>query len=542
MAEARRFPMWLRLLLALSGTAYTAELMQTSSKLYFLITVLLSLFLHMILLTGTSLPNILFSCTSLPRQTVAALLSISAVYVAKKTFYTSASLWLDKLTVRLSLPDIFPSCFPWLLALAALPMAFGYFLWFTDCVFTIGKRLWQESDFIEHMYILGAGLLFAVIIVLAYQCTQAFFGAHVDGKWFNFDLIYSADSGYLVKQDVYRNVGAGQNDLRQPLFGVFAMPFAQAAWLVSQLLFFLPSAYLTVRQITQVLLFLISLVLVSRMLMLHGAEKALFLGLMTLSFPTLIFSLLAEQYLMAVFYLILMLYLHRDPLYGKLGFVAATGSLLTSGIWFPILGDHSKLREFLKDTIQLGGIFCIVVVLSGRLSTVLELPSYISWYGYYTGATVPALQRLMQFVNLVGGTLLAPSSGADTTSYSHATWQLLPVTDWSLVGICVFLIAWIGMITTRRDRFSQFCGGWMAFSIVLLAFIGWGTVDNGLMLYGLYFSWAYVAMVFRFFDQIPLRPLKLSLLSLLILLVGLYNLQTLCHILVFATEYFPALG
>ncbi len=546
MEQMNQFSIWIRLAATCSGTAYTVLLMQTTSKYSFLITAIMALGALLFFVLKTPFLEKIFAPRGWGLWALAGALAVSAVYTAKSTFFTNCWTWMYKLVTILGLPheELVIRCIPWLVALAALPMAFGYFLWFVNFIRGMALRLWRESDFTERFFFLGAGLLFAMMIVFTYMCTEAFYGAHINGNWFNFDLIYSADSGYLVHQDVYRNVGAEQNDLRQPLFGVFAMPFAQAAWLLSKLLFFLPECYITIWQIFQTLLFLVSVVLLSRMLELQGAEKALFLMILCLCYPTLIFILTAEQYLMAVFYLILMLYLEREPVGKGLGYIAATGSLLTSGIWFPTVTWDRNFKKFIQKTLTLCGAFFAVTILSGRLTTFLDIPTYIEGYGYYTGADVPLLSKLMQYVNFAGACLVAPPSGVDFTTYRHVSWQMLPVTSWSKIGVAVMIAALGGVIVSRRKRFTKICAVWLVFSFLLLGLMGWGTIDNGLMLYSLYFGWAFVAMVFRFIDWLfnRLRPFKLAVLMGLTLLLGICNVYALREVLVFGTQFFPALG
>lgn len=538
-------PLWVRLLLALSGTAYSVLLMQTASKLSFTVTGILCLFLLLILCLKTAFLQKIFAEHSWVECLVAGALTLSALYTAKSTFFSTCYSWMRKLLIFLGMPhiDILLRLAPWGMALLALPMAFGYFLWFVGFFAEQGKRFWRDVDFTEKLFLLGAGILFSILIVFTFFCTQAFYGAHVNGSWFNFDLIYSADSGYLVHQDVFRNVGAEQNDLRQPLFGVFAMPFAQGAFLLSKVLFFLPNAYVTVLQIMEVLLFLVAAILIARMMKLRGASKALFLVLLSVSFPVLIFSLTAEQYLFAVFYLVWMIYLCDEPLGGSVGYIAATGSMLTTGIFFPLITWHKKFGTFVKRTLLLCGAFFAVMILSGRLTTFLDIPTYIGEYGYYTGADVALKQKLMQYVNFAGSLLVAPASRVDFETYRHVSWQMVPVTAWRPLGFAVFLAAAGGVFVGRKERFSQVCGVWIAFSLLLLGLIGWGTIDNGLMLYSLYFGWAFVAMIFQLLDRLPCRwqGVRTAMLLALILTVGIQNVTVLRSILVFATQYFPAL-
>lgn len=535
-----------RVLLALSGTAYTVLLMQTESKLSFLITGLLALALMLVLTLKTSFLEKLFSVEGRSVWLISAVLCLSAVYTAKSTFFSCCYSWMNRLMDLTGLPfrDTVIRLIPWAVALAATPMAFGYFLWFSGLVRDLARRFWRESDFTERLFILGAWCLFSMLILMTYLCTQAFYGAYVNGVRYNFDLIYSSDSGYLVQQDVFRNVGAEQNDLRQPLFGLFAMPFCQAAYLLSRVLFFIPNGYVTISQLMQLLLFLVALVLLSRMMGLHGAEKALFLGLCCVSYPVLIFSLTAEQYLFAVSYLILLLYLQKEPVTQSTAYIAATGSLLTSGIWFPLVTWDRDLRQFIKKTLLLCGAFFGVTILSGRLTTFLDIPSYIEGYGYYAGGNVSALSKLLQYVNFAGACLLAPLSGVDLTTYRHISWQMLPVTGWSIAGVLVILLALCGILVSRKERFTKLCAVWLGFSFLLLGLVGWGTIDNGLMLYSLYFGWAFVSMIFRLVCHVlrRARPVKVFVLLALILGVGIYNVYALRAVLVFGTQFFPTLG
>ena len=537
---------WVRLLMVLSGGALTVLLMMTDSKLSFAVTGVLALGLTGVLVFRKNLLEKLFEPRPWYLWLLAAILCLSQLYTAKSTFYSCCYGWMDKLFTLLHLPmkSLLLRLAPWAVALMALPMTLGYFAWFLKLMGSLGRRFFRESDFSERLFLLSAWCILTMMLVFTYLCTQAFYGAHINGGWFNFDLIYSADSGYLVHQDVYRNIGAEQNDLRQPLFGLFAAPFCQAAWLISRVLFFLPNSYVTVSQSIQIFLFLIALVLLARMMELKGPEKALFLVLMLVCFPTLIFALTAEQYLFAVFWLILLIYLQKAPVAQSTAFIAATGSLLTSGVLFPLVTWDRDFKAFVKKTMILCGAFFGVMILSGRLTTFLDIPSYIAGYGYYTGVDVAFRQKLMQYVNFAGACLLAPKSGVDFTTYSHISWQMLPVTGWSPVGIVVILLTIAGIAATWNKRLTKISAAWLGFSFLLLGLVGWGTIDNGLMLYSLYFGWAFTAMIFGLLDRVLDRaePVKLAVMLLLVLGVGVYNVFALKEVLVFSTQFFPAMG
>ncbi len=199
-----------RLGLCLSGWGCTLLLIMTSSKLSFAVTGLLSLILLGVLCYKTKFIEEIFQETHWGLCALAGILALCEVYRAKSTFFSTCGSWMGKLFSHLHLPTGLIRLIPWLLALVALPMMFGYLLWFVRFLWKHAKSFWHTSDFTERMFLLSAGIVFTILIVFTYLCTQAFYGAHLNGAWYNFDLIYSADSGYLVNTDVFRNSGADQ--------------------------------------------------------------------------------------------------------------------------------------------------------------------------------------------------------------------------------------------------------------------------------------------------------------------------------------------
>ena len=217
--------------------------------------------------------------------------------------------------------------------------------------------------------------------------------------------------------------------------------------------------------------------------------------------------------------------------------------MLTSGIFFPLITWDHSFKQFVLRTLKLCGAFFAVMILSGQLTAFLDIPSYIEGYGYYTGVDVSLHDKLMQYVNFVGSTLAAPASHVDFDSYRHVSWQMMPVTHWRLTGLGVLALSLGGVAVKPKARFSRICLAWMAFSLLLLGIVGWGTIDNGLMLYTLYFGWAFLAMVFQLLDYVFSRRkvLEIALILMMILVVGLKNVNALKAALVFATQFFPAL-
>ena len=95
----------------------------------------------------------------------------------------------------------------------------------------------------------------------------------------------------------------------------------------------------------------------------------------------------------------------------------------------------------------------------------------------------------------------------------------------------------------RKKRSSAIAAGWVAFSLVVLVGIGWGCAENGLILYSLYFGWAFIVLAFQLLEYVAdhlgcelLIP-ALCLLSSVVMLA--VNVRAIRQMLRFAMEYYP---
>jgi len=109
------------------------------------------------------------------------------------------------------------------------------------------------------------GVVLLGITVVAFSVSEAFYGTNI-----NYDIIYTSDSPNLVKGKVFVHLMHPENDLRQPLFALFAAPFSGISYLVGRLIHapaFLSAILVNLCQI--VLLMISSLILASMLKILN---------------------------------------------------------------------------------------------------------------------------------------------------------------------------------------------------------------------------------------------------------------------------------
>ena len=431
-----------------------------------------------------------------------------------------------------------------LAGLVAVAALFVYLYWFLGWFYQRMQAVLKKTDSVERWFFLAAFALCVVGILLAFSQTSVFSSpnASADNVWKKVDILYTSDTSSLTEQNVFLNVAASENDIRQPLFGVFAAPFALGASLVSRLLQ-LPVAYLPLLQILQAALLLVSLVLIVRMLGFSGGVKSLSLVLLFVLYPTLLFLLNMEQYIFSVFWLILLvwLFVSGETKGRDVSWIAATGSILISGVSI-VLVPHGKSWKERFQSIALAVLwFALIALLFGRAAMVMTTAANLQFLLQFAGDKLPFVARLMQYVRFAASCFVAPAAQMLRFDNGVAAYEQLEVTSWSIGGFAVLAAAVAGFLLNRKSVFARICAAWVACSFLLLCLLGWGTSENGLVLYTLYFGWAFVSLILLLIDRLfrTVRPLQVGLLGAGILALAYANALGIADIIRFGLQYYP---
>ena len=429
-----------------------------------------------------------------------------------------------------------------------LPALFVYAYWF---VRWFAKQICHTVHLMtraDRVYLWVFGLMLTGLLMIAFQSSNAFYEAQVGEE--PFDILYTSDSGVLFQQNVYGQINAIENDLRQPLFGLFTLPFAAVAMRLAQLMPAATTLYPTLMGVLQLWLILWSVVLLRQMLGLQGAQGCIFLVLTTALYPTLLFSLMLEQYAFAVLWLLLLVHAHltgtedRDLLY-----TAAAGSLLTSAVLLPLVPTQPWGKAYAKQLLRAMGVFVGVLILSGRFGGVLNAATSLRWLaGQFITQTQDTFSvahalpdRLLQYTHFVAACFVAPATIIETARHGYITWQLAPVTAINLLGSLLLVLAGVGFALNRKNRLAQISMGWIVFSFLLLAVVGWGAKENGMTLYTYYFAWAFVCLLVLGVEKLLNKwaTLRIGVYGCAAIALLVINIQGITRLINFALEHYP---
>ena len=430
-----------------------------------------------------------------------------------------------------------------LFVILSIPFLYFFILQFWNNIIKIIKENKIFKDIKKLEWIIYSILLIISILYMAFAFSksQAFYGTNYD-----YDIIYTSDSTTLIKDNSYLSLTHPENDIRQPLFAVFSAPFVSIIYLITYFLKTSMTVQTILINIIQILLLFITNFLLTKILNLNSTKRICFMVLSSFTYTQLLFTLVMEQYIIAYFWLILCIFLIvNKKSNNSFALIGASGTLLTTMILFPLMSNKSPIKQFklwfidmFKHALNFIGLFLLFC----RFDIIVTLVSRLTFLSSFTGKYISLTNRIYQYTEFIKNCFIAPNASTSNI-YEHISWQLNPITKVSTIGIIILLIVIISVFINRKNKSSLLAAGWIVFSIIMLLILGWGTQENGLILYSLYFGWAYFVLIFQLIEKIEnklkvkfLIPLTTIITSILLLII---NVPAIIELIKFAITNYP---
>ena len=423
--------------------------------------------------------------------------------------------------------------------LACYP-AIGLLIYFvlTKCIPYVIDFVRSLDGFERNYLIVMAGAA-AVVIPFLYLHTTVWYHAVWEDMPQFYDVIYTTDSTEIYMTDSFTKILTGPNDIRQPLFGLFALPAGICGKLVAAVFFFVPDSYAIAMGVIQQILLSVSMVILMRILKLEGTERIWFLLPTGCSYAYLLYGLLLEQYVIAYFYVILVLYVYQKSDRLNFAYFGAVSTLLTSGVLFPLISKGREWKKWLGDRVKCLLIYLQIVILCGQLPQFLNIREEIAELMIFSGNKVTWTDKWIQFTHFLSGMFWAPD-GVIKVPYGPC-YRIAEQTAVSYVGLAILACALCGFALSYREWISRVAVLWVAFSVIILFAVGWGTSENGLILYALYFAWAYLILLYQFLKNVFRKPALLrAILCIAALMMAMRNVYELIQIYRFGIGNYPA--
>ncbi len=464
--------------------------------------------------------------------------SIISLFVEKSflLYVPNAKMRLAKFTLDFFNISINDNKIILFLVLLTLPALIEIIYIFIKKIGTKAIKGFNQMDRVGKKLILTVTLLGFIFTYILYGSSLVFFNPYA-----LYDVIYTSDNGLLFNENVYMNFNMSENDIRQPLFGVFAMPFAVIAYILGELFFFIPNGYAIFLNTIQIFVLACTIYMITKMLNLDKNNKIMFLAFTFSTYPMIIFSFVMEQYIFAFFYLILTIYIyHFKLLKTNYAYVGAMGTLITSGILFPLTSKYDKFKNWIKNIFKCFIAFMVVAILTGQFTTIVNGFSSIgTLLNKFSGEKLEFLDKLKQFLYFVQSIFIAPRGRSLLYGGVIPLYHLYKVDFISVIGIIILVLCAISFIKNRTNKLSFISFLWIIFSFIILCLFGWGTQENGLILYSLYFSWAYLVLIYQLIGNlIKNKELKVIVIVSICVLLLCYNIPEFLRIVAFGVFYY----
>lgn len=467
----------------------------------------------------------------------------------------------------------------------AIPASITFLYWFYTKALYYFKLFFKSLDKLEKNFLIISTCILTVVILIFYNVTNIFSHAHISeenrqytiqytpktdetnavAEYFvnrtfhriHGDIIFTTDTQALIGDDAYNNICYFENDIRQPLFSIVSIPFTILPRLISDITF--EEIYPTLLAIVHGVILFTTIILLEKLMKLKGCTRLIFMILLTITYPTLLFAINLEQYVIPVFYLITFIYMSINNIKDKdILYIISTGSMLTSGIFFPLLGEKGNLKQSIKNIFITFLKTVVIFIISAKILFFLpsNLEKQVDSISRFTGSKVSFTDRINMYTNFTSATTIAPEIEIVNEDFANQTLSLngniyridaqnyrvvqANTKDFNAFGLVVFMLATLGFALNRKNTFSKICFAWILFSVALLPILGYGAYEDGFILYTYYFSWAFVCLIFKLVEKLLSKwpKIKNTFYTLTIIPMTIINFYGIYQLIEFGMQYY----
>ena len=476
-----------------------------------------------------------------------SLLSTMGIIYFNVTQVNNRIIWdvfdeLNKLLIRLNVSNsshILYFVYA-LLSVLSIYAVYHFVLKIFNYTYGVLKELIHEMKKYEKITYIILAVILCTYVAFSYAKSYAFYGAG------NYDAIYTTDSYEIYSDNAYMTIINVENDIRQPLFAYFSMPFASFAYILSIPFENVSSvASPVILQSLQIIIYILANFIVAKNLKLKSTDRICYMILSFVCYSGLLFTLVMEQYIFSYFYLMLLIDAIMQKKESLLCLYGASGSIVTSYV-LSLFGNHENVFKKLLSCIKYGILFIITIFALGKGNIFFCIRErYTQLMSFTTGN--PLVERINQFISYCATCFISPKHVIEISSFGLISIQqsVEAITKINILGLVIIALFIIGFILNRKDKFTQIMAFWGLFSFIMLCVIGYGTVENGLILYSLYFGWVILAMIFKLLDKVKTLTNIKYLIPIFSVCAGIllivFNIGPIVELFKFCIAYYPVI-
>ncbi|MBQ8535186.1 MAG: hypothetical protein IJ463_05835 [Bacilli bacterium] len=464
----------------------------------------------------------------------------------QNTFYKEWSLSSKTQALEniLSLPFDVSFVISFLFALLAIYFVYFFVITFWKNIISLFRKvkIFNNIEKYEKITYLSLIILSLGFMIFSFSNSQAFYGTD-----FLYDTIYTSDSTSIVRDNAYINLTHTENDIRQPLFAIFSAPFVGIPYFISTLINANECVHAILINIVQIILLFIANFMLTKIMKLSPLKRICFMLIASCTYMNLLFTLMMEQYIISYFWLIFCILIIVERKQSQRVLIwGAGGTLITSLSLLPFFSKQNlfkNFKEWFSDMFHYVLEFITLLLIFCRFDSLFYFINNLFALSSFTGKDITFLDKLHQYIEFIFSCFVSPNAGIESTAIEHISWQINTITEINVFGIVILLLVIISAIWNRDKKSSLLASYWVLFSMLILLIIGWGTAENGLILYSLYFGWAFLLLLFQLIEKIENKFNKKFIIPsftiIIVILLLMNNIPSIIEMLNFAINNYP---
>lgn len=167
------------------------------------------------------------------------------------------------------------------------------------------------------------------------------------------------------------------------------------------------------------------------------------------------------------------------------------GSTLLPSFSLIVLSTEKKIVNYIKSIIRYS-VVIFFTIFAFRIDLFINIEHYNNLFLGFAGGTL--FNRLFMYFSFVSSYFFAPKCIALGDAWSQSYYFIFNI---DFIGVFLLLSCIVSYILTRKNVLSRISLYWIIISFIILVFYGLGSSENGLIIYCVYFGWAFMILIYE---------------------------------------------
>jgi hypothetical protein len=203
---------------------------------------------------------------------------------------------------------------------------------------------------------------------------------------------------------------------------------------------------------------------------------------------------------------------------------------------------NKEVGIIIKKGTKMLVLFFSVFICGGVMYVISKFYWFLTIYGMFLSPGNSGFSdKFRQFTHFIISCFIAPCSQVISDG-ENISYQLCEKNNsLNMFGIIILGLSVLSGYLFRHKYIAKISIYWIGFAFALICLVGWGTTENGTVLYSLYFFWAFMVLLILLIDRLTVQSkyLKHFVCCIVFIALMVYNIINMLDIIHFGIKYYP---